>query len=787
MKLRYITFALLAGMAITGCNKNGGTPAPEEPVLREIAITHQPNKTVYDLNEALDLTGLEVTAYYTSGDPRVVTDYQTYGFSSAVVNPSVVVTVKYVDKTTTFTVAVEDQTPVLQSIAVTTAPTKTAYNEGEIFDPAGMVVTGTFDRGEPQDVTNQCTFPSTPLVLGQTSVTITCNGKEATQAITVSAAPIPVHSINYVNSYGHDYDGIDLYNSNLPTEAQRGATVHFVFTLYSGFEYVGWGVPFDYEDTSFYEQFEKYDFTEREFDIVMPDFDITVYFGVREEVAKYGVFFDDEAEHLTFAFVTSGQSYAEGAEVKFTVTPDEGWELDGMPTNVGGETLTIQKNLNDEYYFTMPGHAVNITATAKEKEVTPPTTYSVTFASVEHATFTKHPAISMTGLEEGETFMFKVTFDEGWEANGNPYCSNRSDVFMQVTTGSYNWGFVMPAGDVTITIDVKESGAPVIASHNLTYVCRNVDTNEIISNEALGATSTLPTSAEEGATVNLNVVAAEGYEYVYFFFDMTDERYDSDFWDMFEDYTMNESAISFTMPTYDVEFIFFFNVPEVPKHTITYSPVNFDDGSAMAAALATTSILPDEVEEGAEVTINVVAASGYIYKGFAFDSTDPKYDQDFWDQFIGYDMTESTITFNMPAYDIEIFLRFVADEGGEGGEEATIEGSYVWGKRLSGADTTFTLTLNDDGTGTYVRSPNSSTDSGTTTTNFTWKATGTSIKLTLVSTGSFSNFGSYRPFPSSNVGATNTVTWSAAEGIAMSLYNSSGNVYSTETFARQAA
>ena len=199
MKLKYLTFALLAGMALTGCGGNGGTTpqGDPDPVLREIAITHQPNKTVYDLNEELDLTGLEVTAYYTSGDPQVVTDYTTHGFDSSVVNPNVVVTVKYVDKTATFTVSVEDQTPILQSIAITTPPTKVEYQEGQTFDPAGMVVMAHYDRGADQDVTSLVTVPTTPLTLGQTSVTITYQGKSATQAISVTAAPVPNYTITY--------------------------------------------------------------------------------------------------------------------------------------------------------------------------------------------------------------------------------------------------------------------------------------------------------------------------------------------------------------------------------------------------------------------------------------------------------------------------------------------------------------------------------------------------------------------------------------------------------------
>ena len=46
----------------------------------------------------------------------------------------------------------------LDSIAITAAPAKTTYVEGEYFDPAGMVVTAKYDDNSTQDVTAYCTF-----------------------------------------------------------------------------------------------------------------------------------------------------------------------------------------------------------------------------------------------------------------------------------------------------------------------------------------------------------------------------------------------------------------------------------------------------------------------------------------------------------------------------------------------------------------------------------------------------------------------------------------------------
>ena len=77
----------------------------------------------------------------------------------------------------------------LQSIAVTTPPTKTSYLSGERFDPTGMVVTATYSNGAKLAATGYAIEPSGPLSDGMTSVTIryTEGGRSVTttQAVTV--------------------------------------------------------------------------------------------------------------------------------------------------------------------------------------------------------------------------------------------------------------------------------------------------------------------------------------------------------------------------------------------------------------------------------------------------------------------------------------------------------------------------------------------------------------------------------------------------------------------------
>ena len=77
----------------------------------------------------------------------------------------------------------------LTGIAITKAPTKTTYTQGETFDPAGMVVTATYSNGATLQCTGYSYEPNTPLADGTTKVTIryTEGGvtKTAAQTITV--------------------------------------------------------------------------------------------------------------------------------------------------------------------------------------------------------------------------------------------------------------------------------------------------------------------------------------------------------------------------------------------------------------------------------------------------------------------------------------------------------------------------------------------------------------------------------------------------------------------------
>lgn len=115
----------------------------------------------------------------------------------------------------------------LSSIAITTAPTKTTYTEGETFDPTGMVVTATYSDASTDDVTASCTYsPSGALSTSDTEITISYTEgvtKTATQAITVNPYVQPTTvTFNITQSM---FEGVTFNASNQTSEESISTTV----------------------------------------------------------------------------------------------------------------------------------------------------------------------------------------------------------------------------------------------------------------------------------------------------------------------------------------------------------------------------------------------------------------------------------------------------------------------------------------------------------------------------------------------------------------------------------
>ncbi len=148
------------------------TPPPTPPAstktLAGIAVTKAPTKTEYYKDEKFDPAGMEVTASYSDKSTKALAA-NAYTLSPSVDTPlktsNKAVTVSYteggVTKTATTPIKVT-LAPTVKSLSIATDPTKTVYEEGEKFDPAGMVVEATYSDGSTKAVTDY-TYPQEDL------------------------------------------------------------------------------------------------------------------------------------------------------------------------------------------------------------------------------------------------------------------------------------------------------------------------------------------------------------------------------------------------------------------------------------------------------------------------------------------------------------------------------------------------------------------------------------------------------------------------------------------------
>ena len=169
---------------------------PAAPVILEsIAITKAPDQVEYTVGQNFSTVGMEVTATYSDASTEVVSNYTvTNGDNLQAGQTSVTISYTEGDITKTAEQAItvtEPAEPVtLENIAITKAPDRTEYTEGESFAAEGMEITATYSDGSTRVVTGYTVTNGDNLQAGQTSVTISYTEggitKTAEQAITVN-------------------------------------------------------------------------------------------------------------------------------------------------------------------------------------------------------------------------------------------------------------------------------------------------------------------------------------------------------------------------------------------------------------------------------------------------------------------------------------------------------------------------------------------------------------------------------------------------------------------------
>jgi len=135
-----------------------------------------PTKTVYFIGETLDINGLTITAAYSDGSSRQITDYTTNPANNTVLNNAGITTVQVsytesgVTRDTSFNITVTNHIT-LTGITVTNVPVKTVYSVGELLDLNGLVITVAYSDSSSRQVTTYTSNPISGAVLNNAGIT----------------------------------------------------------------------------------------------------------------------------------------------------------------------------------------------------------------------------------------------------------------------------------------------------------------------------------------------------------------------------------------------------------------------------------------------------------------------------------------------------------------------------------------------------------------------------------------------------------------------------------------
>lgn len=226
--------AALVYVVDAGTSSNDDDDEPAAPVLERIGVTENPSVMTYVVGQTFDPTGMVVTAYYSDGSSNDVTDYtitcNAFDENSAfTVSGTQQIVITYQGMTTSITVTVE---PVTMTLTVS-GSYATEYDMGDRLDTQNMVVTASYNNGDPDRIltAEEYTVTSTALTeegtftaAGVATITISYtndNGITGTATIMVTVKP----GITMDGTYFQDGE-LDQIISRFETEAaDRGLAV----------------------------------------------------------------------------------------------------------------------------------------------------------------------------------------------------------------------------------------------------------------------------------------------------------------------------------------------------------------------------------------------------------------------------------------------------------------------------------------------------------------------------------------------------------------------------------
>lgn len=177
-------------------------------VLTGIDADVESVKKAFKYGEALDLTGLVVTAFYNDNSSEVVTDYTVNPANGSVLDTvgNILVNITYGGQYTNYMISVAKE---FTTIEINTDNVKKVYNHHEALDLTGLVVTARYSDGSTEDVTDYTTNPLNGYVLddvGTKTIAVTYAGKTKTFDVTVNAVleSITLNTTNVKKDYTYN-------------------------------------------------------------------------------------------------------------------------------------------------------------------------------------------------------------------------------------------------------------------------------------------------------------------------------------------------------------------------------------------------------------------------------------------------------------------------------------------------------------------------------------------------------------------------------------------------------
>jgi hypothetical protein len=152
-------------------------------VLDSLAIKVPPFKTVYELYESFDPTGLVIIGFYSDGSSKEENQY-ALSEPDTTTEGTKTVEITIGSKKTSFNINVRSGR--LESITISKLPDTTTYAYGtEALDTTGFVVTGIYSDGSTENVESPAVSGFNGSKVGSQEILVSVNGKTAAFAVTV--------------------------------------------------------------------------------------------------------------------------------------------------------------------------------------------------------------------------------------------------------------------------------------------------------------------------------------------------------------------------------------------------------------------------------------------------------------------------------------------------------------------------------------------------------------------------------------------------------------------------